>query len=104
MPDVHRLGDVRRTKINNHGRRPRNLFKKELFVFQCVPQSPRDGRLFEAEIQKTGASDFNRIAPFADVQLCYDVRSYLTRIELARFRERHDRGSLIVSKPRLWTW
>ena len=62
--------------------------------------SPK-GANFQAEIQKTRAGDFHRLAPFGDIQLCRHVGRQLARIHFSRLGQAHQRVGLIIAEARV---
>ena len=68
VPDVHRLGHVGRTEVNNNGAGPGRLFKKQVPLLRRLAQRPGQGRGLEAKVQETRAGHLHRLAPVGDVQ------------------------------------
>jgi hypothetical protein len=100
VPYVHRLGHVWRTEVHNHRARLGLLRKEHVFTPGSRRQRGRDRREFQPEIKKPCPSDFYWLAQVGHVELGEDTCRELTGIELARFRQRHDRGSLVI--PEFW--
>ena len=101
VPDVHRLGRVGRTKINDDGAGPLRFLHQRQVAARQAAQRLGDGRDFEPEIQKARPGDFHRLAPLAHVQTGGHIRGQLARIELARLGQSHERIGLIIAETRL---
>ena len=103
MPDVHRLGHVRRTEINHHGSRLRGLVKKQVFAARGGLERLRERGMLQPEIQEARAGDFNLLADFSNIQSCQNIGCELTRIQLSRLGQRHQRITLVIAKFRVGT-
>ena len=62
VADVHRLGDVRRTEINDDGFWRRSFFKKQMFAARGGFERLREHGIFQPEIQEARAGDFHFFA------------------------------------------
>ena len=67
MTDVHRLGDVRRTEVNDDGARRNRLFDEGMFGAQGGLERLSERGSFETKIEKTRAGRLRCFAPFAHV-------------------------------------
>ena len=69
VADVHRLGDIGRTEVNNNATRPVGFLEEQRAApgGVCASACRHGGRL-EAEIQEAGSGHLHRLAPLGDVQ------------------------------------
>ena len=103
VADVHRLGDVGGTEINDDRPGRRGRLKKQMFTARRGFERLREGGIFEMEIQEAGAGNFHRLANFSNVQFCQHVGGQLARIHFARLGQRHERVGLVIAKFRVGT-
>ena len=98
MADVHGLGHVRGTEVDDNGAGRGGFFEKEVSAaiggFECF----LDGGGFEAEIEKTGSGNFDFFTKICGIETCQDVRGQLTRVHFAFFGQGHERGGLIIAE------
>src|SRR5256885_9686808 len=82
VADVHRLGDIRRTEVNDGRARLLRLLDKGMFGGDGGLQRLRQRRSLEAKIDETRAGQLHRLAPLADVQLRQGIGGELARVQL----------------------
>jgi len=80
MADVHWLGNVRRAEIDDDRARRSGFLEEKMFATRSGLQRIRNGSGFEPEIEKTGASNFNRFAQIGDIKPGDDFSGQLARI------------------------
>ena len=101
MADVHRLGDVGRTEINDDGARLRGLVEKQMFAARGGFERLREHGGFQPEIQEARAGDFHFLAPIGNVEFGQHVRGELARIHFPRLGQRHQRVGLVIAEFRV---
>src|SRR4051812_40904017 len=101
MANVHRLGDVWRTEIDDDGARILRRFIKEMQPLQGARESSADRFALKAEIEESGAGDFDGFTPLLDIELSDDLLGELTRIAFAFLRQRHEGVALVIAEFRV---
>ena len=104
VADVHRLGHVGRTEINDHGPRASRFLEEQMFAPRGRFQRLCERGGVEPEIQKTCAGDFDRFAPLGDIKGRDHIRGQLAWVHLARLGQRHQRVDLVIAELRVGTW
>ena len=87
VADVHWLGDVRRTEINDDGARLFRLLDKGMFGADGGLERLRQRRSLEAKIDEAHAGQLHFFAPLPDVQPGQYIGRELPRAQLALFGE-----------------
>ena len=100
MPDVHRLGDVRRTEVDDDGARLRSFGEKQMLAARGGRDRFTHGCRRESKIQEARAGDFHLLANVLNVEFGEHVGRKLARIHLSLFGQRHERVGLVVTE--LW--
>ena len=98
VSDVHGLGDVRRTEINDDGARRGGVVEEQMFAPGGGINCLRERGWQETEIQEARAGDFNFLAEGRDVELRDHIGGELARIEFARLGQGHQRVGLVVAE------
>ena len=68
VADVHRLGDVRRTEINDDGFRLRGFVEKQMLAARGGFERLRERGIFQPEIQEARAGDFHFLANIGNIE------------------------------------
>ena len=98
MADVHGLGDVRRTEINDRSVRAGGFLEKEMFAAGGGLQGGGERGGLEAEIEEARAGDFDFLANVGDIEFGDDIGGELARVHLALFGEGHERVGLVIAE------
>ena len=98
VADVHRLGDVRRTEVNDGGAPLRGRLKEQMFAARRGFERLGEHGNLEPKIQEARTGDFHRLAPLVHVEPGDHVGGELARIHFARLGERHERVALVIAE------
>ena len=101
VTNVHRLGNIRRTEINDDGFRFRDHRYAVAFIAGSTGDLCGDENRFEFEINEAGAGDGGWFADTGDVELLNDFLGECSRIFVARFGDGHDAVGLVIAKFRV---
>src|SRR5437588_5397270 len=104
MADVHRLGDIGRTEVEDDGKGAGCHLEEKIFAPSSGLQCRSQGGGLEPEIKKAGTGDFHGFAPFMEVESGEDISSDLPRVQFAALGEGDQGIGLIIAELRVRTW
>ena len=103
VTDVHGLGDVRRTEIDDDRFRLGHDRHAEPVILHSGSNLVGDKRRFQPEVDKARAGDSGRFADLGHLKLRDDLVSQRPRVLLEAFGDRHDAVGLVVAELRIGT-
>ena len=101
MPDVHGLGDVGRTEVDQDRPGTGRRLIKQMFALEGFAQGRSDRPALQAKIQKARAGDLDPLAPWGDIEFLEDFLGELARIALAFLGQGHEGIALVIAKLRV---
>ena len=103
VSDVHGLGDVRRTEVDDDGARLRRRSEEEVLTTRGCGNDRAHRRRLHPKIQKARPGDLDLFANIADVELGQRIRGELARVHLPLLGQSHEGVALVVPKFRIGT-
>ena len=101
VADVHRLGDVRRTEIDDDFQPLFGLGRAAARIGRENPQLPRDPTGLEAEVEEARSRNLRLGAYVAAFELFRDLRGKLARISFRLLGQNHGGIGLVIAEARV---